>query len=63
MGQHPGCIGGATGYIDKLILGENHIYHHPTARYIYDSDFFDPEGLFGNVPNSILRTKLIQSSS
>ncbi|XP_075155903.1 heparan-alpha-glucosaminide N-acetyltransferase [Haematobia irritans] len=41
------CIGGATGYIDLQILGNSHIYQHPTAKYIYDSKAFDPEGLFG----------------
>ncbi|KAJ6646719.1 Heparan-alpha-glucosaminide N-acetyltransferase, partial [Pseudolycoriella hygida] len=41
------CIGGATGYIDRLILGETHIYQHPTALYTYDAKPFDPEGLVG----------------
>ncbi|KAL5278498.1 HGSNAT family protein [Megaselia abdita] len=41
------CIGGIVGYIDKKVLGNNHIYQHPTARYMYDSSGFDPEGLFG----------------
>uniref|UniRef100_A0A0K8TUB7 Putative heparan-alpha-glucosaminide n-acetyltransferase-like protein n=1 Tax=Tabanus bromius TaxID=304241 RepID=A0A0K8TUB7_TABBR len=46
MGAYNACIGGATGYIDDAILG-NHIYQHPTAKYIYDSKAFDPEGIFG----------------
>uniref|UniRef100_T1GDR4 Uncharacterized protein n=1 Tax=Megaselia scalaris TaxID=36166 RepID=T1GDR4_MEGSC len=41
------CIGGIVGYIDKKVLGEKHIYQHPTAKYTYDSSGFDPEGLFG----------------
>uniref|UniRef100_A0A1A9WID9 Heparan-alpha-glucosaminide N-acetyltransferase catalytic domain-containing protein n=1 Tax=Glossina brevipalpis TaxID=37001 RepID=A0A1A9WID9_9MUSC len=41
------CIGGASGYIDLLVLGNNHIYQYPTAKYIYDSKPFDPEGVFG----------------
>ncbi|XP_073829317.1 heparan-alpha-glucosaminide N-acetyltransferase [Musca autumnalis] len=44
---YPNCIGGATGYIDLQVLGNSHIYQHPTAKYIYDSKPFDPEGLFG----------------
>ncbi|CAD7078557.1 unnamed protein product [Hermetia illucens] len=40
-------MGGAAGYIDKLILGTNHIYQHPTAKKIYNSTAFDPEGLLG----------------
>ncbi|XP_021935257.1 heparan-alpha-glucosaminide N-acetyltransferase isoform X2 [Zootermopsis nevadensis] len=46
-GQFKGCVGGATGYLDRLILGENHIYQHPTARKVYGSGPFDPEGLTG----------------
>ena len=29
------CIGGAASYVDKTVLGENHIYKWPTAREIY----------------------------
>lgn len=47
MAKHMHCIGGATGYIDRMILGEAHIYQHPTARSFYDSMPFDPEGLVG----------------
>ncbi|KAJ4441630.1 hypothetical protein ANN_11488, partial [Periplaneta americana] len=41
------CIGGATGYVDRLILGEKHIYQHPTASEVYHSGPFDPEGIMG----------------
>ncbi|XP_059617593.1 heparan-alpha-glucosaminide N-acetyltransferase-like [Phlebotomus argentipes] len=41
------CIGGATGYIDRLILTTSHIYQHPTAVKVYGSSAFDPEGAFG----------------
>lgn len=47
MAKHMDCIGGATGYIDRIILGAKHIYQHPTARYTYDAKPFDPEGLAG----------------
>lgn len=47
MGSYKNCMGGAAGYIDKLILGTNHIYQHPTAKKIYNSTAFDPEGLLG----------------
>jgi hypothetical protein len=46
-GQFRDCVGGATGYLDRLILGEKHIYQHPTARKVYGSGPFDPEGLVG----------------
>uniref|UniRef100_U5EPP0 Putative heparan-alpha-glucosaminide n-acetyltransferase n=1 Tax=Corethrella appendiculata TaxID=1370023 RepID=U5EPP0_9DIPT len=42
------CTGGAAGYIDRLILGEKHLYQHPTAKSVYNTELpFDPEGLFG----------------
>lgn len=44
---NPHCIGGAAGYVDMLVLGESHIYQHPTAKYVYDATAFDPEGVFG----------------
>ncbi|KAH8292746.1 hypothetical protein KR018_011203 [Drosophila ironensis] len=47
MNANPNCIGGAAGYVDLKVLGEAHIYQHPTAKYVYDSSAFDPEGVFG----------------
>lgn len=48
MVKHMDCIGGATGYIDRIILGDKHVYQHPTARNTYDAKKpFDPEGLVG----------------
>lgn len=47
MGRYNNCIGGATGYIDRVVLGEQHLYQHPTAKHVYHSDAFDPEGVFG----------------
>lgn len=44
---HVDCIGGATGYLDQIILGEKHIFQWPTARSVYDAPAFDPEGLVG----------------
>jgi heparan-alpha-glucosaminide N-acetyltransferase len=47
---YPGeCIGGATGYVDRVILGENHIYSNPTAKGTYETGPFDPEGFLGKV--------------
>ncbi|XP_017488418.1 PREDICTED: heparan-alpha-glucosaminide N-acetyltransferase [Rhagoletis zephyria] len=47
LANYPNCTGGATGYIDRLILGNAHIYQHPTAKYVYGAQAFDPEGVFG----------------
>ena len=41
------CVGGAAGYIDRWILGINHIYSNPTPKPIYGSGPFDPEGILG----------------
>ncbi|CAH1111672.1 unnamed protein product [Psylliodes chrysocephalus] len=40
------CVGGATGYIDGLILGK-HRYQNPTIFYVYEAKPFDPEGIVG----------------
>jgi hypothetical protein len=46
-GAYKNCIGGATGYIDKMILGESHIYQYPTADEVFQAGPFDPEGIVG----------------
>lgn len=51
--SNPKCIGGFTGYIDRLVLGNSHIYQFPTAKKVYESSAFDPEGLFGCLPTII----------
>lgn len=57
------CIGGMTGYVDKVVLGENHVYQYPTANEVYKSGAFDPEGLLGVLP-SILQVFLgVQAGS
>ncbi|XP_077293815.1 heparan-alpha-glucosaminide N-acetyltransferase [Arctopsyche grandis] len=44
---HTNCIGGATKYIDLVVLGDQHLYQNPTAKSVYNSGSFDPEGVFG----------------
>lgn len=54
FGQYPNCTGGAAGYIDRWLLGDNHIYQTPSVRVVYQSPVpFDPEGVLGSI-NSIL---------
>ncbi|XP_030643884.1 heparan-alpha-glucosaminide N-acetyltransferase [Chanos chanos] len=54
FGQFPKCTGGASGYIDRWILGENHIYQTPSPRLVYQTTVpYDPEGILGSV-NSVL---------
>ncbi|XP_053168801.1 heparan-alpha-glucosaminide N-acetyltransferase-like isoform X4 [Hemicordylus capensis] len=53
-GEYPNCTGGAAGYIDKWLLGEDHIYHYPTCKELYKTTQpFDPEGILGTI-NSIV---------
>ncbi|KAE8591306.1 hypothetical protein XENTR_v10018392 [Xenopus tropicalis] len=53
-GKYPNCTGGAAGYIDKWILGAEHIYQNPTCKELYKTTQpFDPEGILGTI-NSVL---------
>ncbi|XP_050428211.1 heparan-alpha-glucosaminide N-acetyltransferase isoform X2 [Adelges cooleyi] len=47
------CTGGAAGYIDRLVLGENHMYYG-TATPVYQSRPFDPEGILSTLTNVLL---------
>lgn len=48
MARYNNCIGGAAGYVDRLIIGTQHLYQRPRAAVIYDERMpFDPEGPFG----------------
>ncbi|CAG0879332.1 unnamed protein product [Darwinula stevensoni] len=51
-GAHKKCIGGAAGYIDRVVLGEAHLYPTPTASILYDSGPFDPEGILGSLTSA-----------
>lgn len=47
-GAYNHCIGGATGYIDRLLLGQRHLYQTPRVGFVYNETLpFDPEGLVG----------------
>ncbi|KAK4325054.1 hypothetical protein Pmani_004364 [Petrolisthes manimaculis] len=45
----PHCIGGAAGEVDRWILTSSHIYQNPTAKAVYGSAAFDPEGVLGSL--------------
>ncbi|XP_027577494.1 heparan-alpha-glucosaminide N-acetyltransferase isoform X1 [Pipra filicauda] len=54
FGKYPNCTGGAAGYIDRLLLGEKHIYQHPSSGVTYQTTMpYDPEGILGTI-NSIV---------
>lgn len=49
------CTGGAAGYIDRLVLGNNHIYGNPTPKAIYQTKVpYDPEGILGTLASVFL---------
>ena len=35
-GRFFNCTGGAAGYIDRLILGQQHLYNNPTCKVCFD---------------------------
>ncbi|KAM4607908.1 heparan-alpha-glucosaminide N-acetyltransferase [Polymixia lowei] len=52
-GAYPNCTGGAAGYIDRVMFGDN-MYRYPTCREMYQTTQpFDPEGILGTI-NSIV---------
>ncbi|XP_029031579.1 heparan-alpha-glucosaminide N-acetyltransferase isoform X2 [Betta splendens] len=52
-GLYPDCTGGAAGYIDRWMFGDN-MYRFPTCRPMYlTTQPFDPEGILGTI-NSIV---------
>ncbi|CAH6787174.1 heparan-alpha-glucosaminide N-acetyltransferase [Phodopus roborovskii] len=54
LGKYPRCTGGAAGYIDHLLLGDNHLYQHPSSTVLYHTEVaYDPEGILGTI-NSIV---------
>ena len=55
-GQFFNCTGGAANYIDRLILGEKHLYQWSTSKTIFKHTLnHDPEGILG-LTTSILLT-------
>ncbi|KAK5908162.1 hypothetical protein CgunFtcFv8_016243 [Champsocephalus gunnari] len=52
-GLYPNCTGGAAGYIDRWMFGDN-MYRYPTCKELYRSTQpFDPEGVLGTI-NSVV---------
>eukprot|EP00656_Telonema_subtile_P008482 TRINITY_DN13955_c0_g1_i1.p1 TRINITY_DN13955_c0_g1~~TRINITY_DN13955_c0_g1_i1.p1 ORF type:complete len:460 (+),score=103.03 TRINITY_DN13955_c0_g1_i1:438-1817(+) len=46
-GEHRGCTGGASTYIDHKVFGRDHVYQTPTCIDVFDCSNHDPEGLLG----------------
>lgn len=49
----PECSGGAAGYIDRLLLGESHLFQRSDARRVYGGPATDPEGLLGCLTSAV----------
>ncbi|KAH3745934.1 transmembrane protein [Pelomyxa schiedti] len=54
LGMKKNCTGGAAGYIDRLILGKDHIYQWPTCKLIYITGPYDPEGILGYLTSFLM---------
>lgn len=49
------CTGGATGYIDRMLLGYKHLYSELViTKKVYQIDRFEPEGIWGTLPSICL---------
>ncbi|XP_034007920.1 heparan-alpha-glucosaminide N-acetyltransferase [Trematomus bernacchii] len=52
-GLYPNCTGGAAGYVDRWMFGDN-MYRYPSCKELYRSTQpFDPEGVLGTI-NSVV---------
>ncbi|KAE8742323.1 hypothetical protein FOCC_FOCC012123 [Frankliniella occidentalis] len=55
FGKFENCTGGASGYLDRMILHPNHMYQNPTCKKLYQSTQpYDPEGLLGTLTAAFL---------
>ena len=55
--KYTNCTGGAAGYIDRLLLGEKHLWENTPLRQVYRTVVpFDPENSLGKLPNTAYPT-------
>ncbi|KAJ0179210.1 hypothetical protein K1T71_004922 [Dendrolimus kikuchii] len=57
------CSGGAAGYIDRLLLGESHLFQNSDARRVYGGLPTDPEGLLGCLTSAVQALLGIQAGA
>ncbi|XP_033762307.1 heparan-alpha-glucosaminide N-acetyltransferase-like isoform X2 [Pecten maximus] len=61
-GAYYNCTGGVASYIDRMVLGSEHIYNHPTPQRIYQTTTaHDPEGILGTLTSVFLCFLGVQS--
>ncbi|OWF52104.1 heparan-alpha-glucosaminide N-acetyltransferase-like isoform X2 [Mizuhopecten yessoensis] len=55
LGKYQNCTGGVAGYIDRMVLGDSHIYNNPTCKEIYNTKVpYDPEGILGTITSCFM---------
>lgn len=61
-GAYYNCTGGVASYIDRMVLGSDHIYNNPTPKRIYQTTTaHDPEGILGTLTSIFLCFLGVQS--
>ena len=54
-GEHAECTGGASGYIDRQVFGDAHLYQHATCIDVFESTVpYDSNGLLGTLTTCFL---------
>ena len=54
-GEQAECTGGASGYIDRQVFGDAHVYQHPTCTDVFKCTVpYEPEGLLGTLTSCFL---------
>ncbi|XP_038181656.1 heparan-alpha-glucosaminide N-acetyltransferase isoform X2 [Arvicola amphibius] len=62
LGKYPRCTGGAAGYVDRLLLGDSHLYQHPSSTVLYHTEVaYDPEGILGTINSIVMAFLGVQS--
>ncbi|CAM4757962.1 unnamed protein product [Rotaria magnacalcarata] len=61
-GKYENCTGGITGYIDRIVFTNEHLYQYPTCQLVYGCKLpFDSENLLGTIPAIFLAYLGIQA--
>lgn len=54
-GKYANCTGGAAAWLDRLVLGTNHLYHDREVKQVFQTQVtHDPEGILGCTTSILL---------
>ena len=53
-GRYRDCTGGMAAYVDRVLLGPQHMFRWPTCTEYYECRAFDPEGTLGVLTTVVL---------